>query len=139
MTSREIQRNDFVKSLHGLFRQQAQEAKSDHDRFVKQACTYIDDGLEDSECVELLIIDGLSREAAQRYVDMVHEQADEASSVCEYCFTFEDIRGRQYTSYDIGMTVTASSEDEAWGKAEYIMDVEPSLEIDRIISVDRTE
>lgn len=122
LTSRDIQRVTFVESLHDSMKKQASEVIADHNRFVVLATSYIEDGLKESECVELLMIDGLGREAAESYAAMAlsHEESTE-EQLPQYNFRFEE-NGRIWSSYDIGSVVEASSDDDAWEKAQAILD-----------------
>lgn len=135
VTPLDNQRNDFIQSLHDTFKKQTQQAMEDQKKFIRLASEYKEDGLDDSEIMELLIIDGLNREAASCYINMVEEGNIDSDTIGEYSFVFEDVRGRQYSSSDVGRTITASSEDEAWNEAESLIDDDPSLEIENIVSV----
>lgn len=138
-TNRESQRADFVDSLYKNLKQKAKAAVIQHNRISAIASTYLADGLDPQECVELLIIEGdLSRDAAAAYVNMA--QAENTGSDAEggeYSFQFEDIHGKVWSSHDIGMTVRASSYDEAWEKAEEIIFTNLSVDPDKVVSVDR--
>jgi len=121
LTSRDIQRVTFVESLYNSMKKQASKAIADHNRFVVLATSYIDDGLKESECVELLMIDGLGREAAESYATMAlsHEEARE-EQLPQYNFRFEE-NGKIWSSYDIGSVVEASNDDGAWEKAQDLL------------------
>lgn len=138
-TGREIQRVDFVDSLYKSLKQKAQQAQASQQRWLKMASVYLDDGMEISECVELLEIDGLSREAAQGYANMAMENRDVgADGEHEYTFQFEDSFGRVWNSADLGRIVRASTDDDAWRKAEDIVfsDVY-ECDPEKLISVNR--
>lgn len=138
-TGREIQRVDFVDSLYKSLKQKAHQAKASQERWLKMASTYLDDGMEISECIELLEIDGLSKEAAQGYANMaLANQIDDLDGEYEYSFQFEDSFGRIWSSSDLGKIVRASSDDDAWTKAESLVfsdvyDCEP----EKLIAVNR--
>jgi len=121
-TNRDIQRATFVESLHNSLNKQTAKAISEHKKYAKIAESYMNDGLDESECVELLVIDGINREAAESYVAMVKESNldQDIHSGIEYSFQFDD-NGLLMSSYDIGKTIIASSEDEAWTKAEEVL------------------
>jgi hypothetical protein len=137
-TNMDMQRADFVESLHNSLRKQAKQAINDHSRFVALADEYVKDGLEDSECIELLMIDGISKEAAEGYVTMAkNENVVEDSQGSEYSFQFEDSYGKIWSSFDLSKTVHASSDEEAWSKAAEIIDGQSNIESERIISVNR--
>jgi len=136
-TNRDIQRVTFVESLYTSLRKQAAQAMSDYKKFIIVANTYLEDGLEESECIGLLMIDGLAREAAESYVAMAlsdEEMGDDGLD--EYSFQVEDSYGKMWSSYDVGKTVRASSDDEAWEKAEELITAE-SESGQRILSVTR--
>lgn len=134
-TGRELQRSEFVDSLYNSLRKKTEAKIQDHKRLISLASTYVNDGLEDSECVELLMIEGgLSREAANGYVAMASElKIDEGQH--EYIFQFEDVNGKSWSSHDIGKVITASSDSEAWEKAEEVMQSNSVIEGDKITSV----
>ena len=141
-TNRDVQRATFVESLHislqHSLEKQASKALADHKTFVTLASVYIDDGLSEDECVELLMIDGLGREAAESYTSMVTSKEIEIESedFPEYSFQFEDSYGKIWSSYDIGKTVQATSDDDAWQKAEESVN-DSGLEMHKILSVSR--
>ena len=55
----------------------------------------------------------------------------------EYSFLFEDVYGKTWSSFDINKTLRASNDEDAWVKAEELMDQEISIESDKIISINR--
>lgn len=121
-TSQDMQRATFVESLHTSLKKQAEKAIVEQKKFITIAKSYVEDGLEEKECVELLMIDGLNREAAEGYVTMALSHKEEAAedTIKEYSFKFDD-NGKILCSYDIGKIIKASTEEEAWEKAEQIM------------------
>ena len=139
LTSMDKQRVDFVESLHNSLKKQAVKAIAEHKRFIALASSYVEDGLEESECVELLMIDGLSREASESYTAMVMSKETEQESPTEYSFQFEDIYGTRFSSYDIGKIIHAATDEEAWAKAEEIIEEETTIEPQKILSVTRVE
>jgi len=141
-TNRDMQRVTFVESLYNSLKKQTAIAISDHNKFIKVAKSYIDDGLEESECIELLMIDGLSRDAAESYASMVlSEEQREVDGLHEYAFQFEDIYGKRWSSFDIAKTVRAASEENAWEKADLLINEgrgnESGIEAEKIISINR--
>jgi len=138
-TNLDEQRVTFVESLYNSLKQQAAKALVDHHKLVAIASAYLDDGLEESECVELIMLDGISREGAEGYVAMAMNNEEENSNnkLPEYSFQFEDSYGKIWSSYDIDRTVRATSSEEAWEKAETIADASPDLEIQKVIAVTR--
>jgi len=137
-TSMDFQRVAFVESLHNSLRKQASEAIEDHQKFVTLASSYVKDGLEEYECVELLMIDGLAREAAESYTAMaVSEEEDIEEDLPEYTFQFEDSYGKIWSSYDVGKTIHASSDEDAWQKAESMLTEEASVEFQKMLSINR--
>lgn len=137
-TSRDIQRVTFVESLHNSLKKQASAALADHKRFVALANSYIEDGLEESECVELLMIDGLARESAESYATMALSQEEiKEEQLPQYNFSFEDAYGKIWSSYDIGKVVEASNDDQAWERAEELLTSETEVEFQKVLSVSR--
>ena len=145
ITNREIQRVTFVESLYNSIKKQTVKAIQDHNRFVTLAKSYVQDGLEQDECVELLMIDGLSREAAESYASMIlaEAQPEDNDGLHEYSFQFDDIYGKRWSSHDIGRMIKAASEEEAWERAEELLGsdkgIESGIEPDKVISVNRVE
>lgn len=136
-TGREIQRSEFVDSLYNSLRKKTAEKIENHKRLVAMASSYVHDGLENSECVELLMIEsGLSREAAAGYINMANE-LNSPEGQFEYSFQFEDTNGKSWSSHDIKKVVIASSDTEAWEKAEEIIESVSDIEGDRVTSVNR--
>lgn len=138
-TGRDIQRKDFVETLYKSLKKQAIQAVASQQKWIKLASEYLQDGMERDECVELLVIDGLSREAANGYVNMANDNGGDGS---EYTFQFEDTGGRIWSSVELGKVVTASSDADAWRKAEEILFSEVNLsdcEPERIISVNQVQ
>ena len=136
-TNRDVQRVTFVESLHNSLKKQATQAIADHKKFTILASNYVEDGLDAEETVELLMIDGLSREAAEGYVSMIHGDTEERDDdLVEYSFQFEDNYGKIWSSYDIGKTIRASDDNDAWAQAEEII-CEASEESQKLLSVSR--
>ena len=139
LTSNDLQRTAFVQSLHDQIRIQAKKALKDHDKFCALASEYVDDGLDRSECLELLIVDGLTREEADQYLNMIADQRQASSGCSDYSFMFEDSHGRVWSSCDLNLTVSAANEESAWAEAESFAYSKPDLEIESIISVERID
>jgi hypothetical protein len=140
ITNKDTQRNDFVKVLYDNLRKQTKSAIDEHTRFASRAISYIDDGLEPREVIELLILDGAPREAALRYVAMAEDRSSELSDtdgLHEYAFTFEDSYGKIWSSCEIRRTIKASCDEEAMQKAEEFLSDDMEYEIEKIISVER--
>ncbi len=133
-TNRDMQRLTFVESLHNSLRKQAVKAILDQNKFISLASNYVEDGLNDNECVELLMIDGLSREVAENYVLMAQSNIEEMNDLQDYSFQFEDESGRIWSSFDIDKTIKAINDNDAWEKAEGMLE-----EIDgiKIVSVQK--
>ena len=123
-TGMDFQRAAFVESLYSSLRKEASKAIEDRQKFIVLADSYVKDGLEEHECVELLMIDGLNREAAESYTAMAltNEEGSE-NALPEYTFQFEE-NGKILSSYDIGKIIKASSEKDAWEKAQLVLDEE---------------
>jgi hypothetical protein len=136
-TTRDIARTAFVESLYTNLKKQTASAIADHEKNINKARAYVSDGLDYDECVELLTIDGLNKDAAISYLAMVEANTTpvENDGRHEYCFQFEDIYGKLYSSYEIGKIVKASNEEEAWIQAESLMDGDEDFE--GIISINR--
>ena len=137
-TTEDLIRLSFVDSLYKQLRQQTKNAIQDHDRMVSKASLYLEDGLSESECSELLVIDGITREAAASYVQLAQENNPQIDGRHEYSFQFEDVYGKRYSSYDIGKTIRASSDEDAINEAErFLGSVTDEFEFDKIVSVTR--
>jgi len=129
----------FVESLYKQLRKDASKATQSRDKMIAKANNYLEDGATESECVELLIIDGIGRQSAESYVQLAKNNSkshlgDDSS---EYNFQFEDIYGKLWSSYDIHKVVYASNDRDAWELAEELIFSDPSIEPERVVSVDR--
>ena len=91
--NKDVRQATFIEELSGSLRKAAKTV-CDNKRFATLAQSYREDGLDDVECVELLMIDGLTREAAESCVVMVDNDIDGTSDLDEYGFQFEDEKGR---------------------------------------------
>ena len=137
-TNRDMQRVTFIESLHNSLKRQAAKAIIDQQNFVVIAGSYIRDGLEEPECVELLMIDGVPREAAEGYVAMAMEKEEgSGNDLPEYSFQFEDHHGKIWSSYDIDRTIKAANDNEAWETAESMIGFDPDMDGERVVSVTR--
>jgi len=136
-TGREIQRSEFVDSLYNNLRRKTAEKIENHKQLIAMASSYIKDGLEEPECIELLMIEnGLSREAAAGYVSMVKEMGIDDSQN-RYSFQFEDVAGKVWSSHDIGRIIVAYSDTDAWEKAEEIVESNPDMEGYTVIAINK--
>ena len=133
----DLRRVSFVESLYKELHLQTQSAKDDHDRLVAKASSYLEDGLTNSECRELLVIEGLNRASAESYIQLAQANKPQLDGQHQYSFQFEDVYGKVWSSYDINRVINASSEEEAWERAESAMLSDPSIEPEKVISVDR--
>jgi len=138
-TTRDIQRATFIESLHKSLKKQASQAIEEQNKFLKIATSYVADGLEESECIELLMIDGLSREAAESYTSMAlaSEEDDTVDDLGEYSFQFEDAYGKVWSSYDIGETVRAIDDNDAIEKADELLYASSDVGHNKVLSVSR--
>ena len=136
-TTRDIQRATFIEGLHNSLKKQAAEAIEDQKKFIALASSYIKDGLDESECVELLMIDGLSREASESYTSMVISEEVIEDTLDEYSFQFEDAFGKVWSSYDISRTIRASDDNDAVEKADELLLSFSDVEHTKILSVSR--
>jgi hypothetical protein len=144
LTARDIQRVTFVESLHNSLKKQTAKALADYNKFIALANSYIQDGLDEKECIELLMIDGLSREAAEGYTTMVQTKESGESDIqdenlAKYSFKFEDENGMVLSSYDIGKIIRASNDEEAWTRAEEVLNNESDNETQRLLSIHRID
>jgi hypothetical protein len=136
-TNIDEQRNTFIESLHASLKRQSQKAIKDNNKFIVVAKSYLDDGLDESECIELLMIDGINREAAEGYVSMAALNESQNYLNSEYFFKFEDSYGKIWNSLDINRTILAHNDNDAWNKIEELIDSDPSLEVQSVLSVNK--
>lgn len=139
-TGREVQRTDFVESLYNGLRKKTLTALNNHEKLISMATSFLGDGLEPQECEELLMIDaGISREAAQGYVHLARKDEIDEDAVVEgsheYSFQFEDENGTILSSYDIGRVIKASSEEDAWEKAEGLLQHIEAAELIKVTKI----
>jgi len=136
-TSRDAQRVSFVESLHSSLQKQTVKAMSEHNRLITLAKSYIEDGLSESESIELLMIDGLNRDASESYISLAMCEKEDEGELSEYSFQFEDDYGRIWSSYDLNKTVRASSNEEALQKISDLSDIDLDISLSRVVSVSR--
>ena len=138
-TNMDLQRTTFIESLYSSLKKQAAHALVEHDKLRALASSYLADGLEEAECVELLMIEGLERNSAESYtaLAMSNTEQDQIEGLSEYTFQFEDSSGKLWSSFDIGKTVKASSSDDAWAKTENMLFSSSGFETERVVSVTR--
>ena len=135
VTSIDVQRIAFIESLHSSLKKQASQAIAEQKRYASLAKSYLEDGLDQNEAVELLMIDGLSREAAEGYASMVEGDVQD-DNLHDYSFQYENNYGTLTSSYDIGKTVRAANDEEAWEKAQEVLENE-SVEAQKLLFVNR--
>ena len=134
-TNNDIRQATFIEGLSNSLKKAA-KVVCDNKKFITLARSYTIDGLNEGECIELLMIDGLSREVAESCLVVAENDIEESDIGEEYSFQFEDSDGRVYSSFDVNKTITASSEEEAFAKAEDSF-FEPEDEGIRVLSVSK--
>jgi hypothetical protein len=134
------QRTLFVDSLYAHLKKEAEKVKTEYNKFANTARDYVESGLSDSEAAELLVVDGLDRDAALSYVAMAKEMGDSSEGEeQEFSFVFEDIYGNVFSSHDIERTITASCDKEAFQKACSLIGDDNDYEIQSILSVEKVK
>jgi len=108
-TTDDMRRLTFVESLYKELRLEAKSAMAERDSTTLKAAIYLDDGATESEAVELLIIDGVSRDSAESYIQLAEASHISLDGQHEYSFQFEDIYGKTWSSYDINQVITLNS------------------------------
>lgn len=138
-TSRDLQRISFVESLYKNLNKKTQQTLAERNAWIAKAAQYVDDGMEKNECLELLMIDGLNKEAASGYVEMAFDNIEAEDMTGDtYSFQFEDVYGKIWSSNDIGKVVVANSDEVAWEKAEsFLFSENGEYEPERLISVNK--
>lgn len=126
----------FVENLYKNLRKETQSAFNFRNKILLRANNYLEDGVTEDECVELLVIDGVERPVAERYVQLAMSE-ESMGGQYRYSFQFEDIYGKLWSSYDIEKEICASNDEDAWEKAEETIFSDPSIEPERIVSIDR--
>lgn len=141
LTTRELQTADFAESLYKSLRKKAEKLLDEQESILSKTSGFLEDGLTEDECSELLIIEeGISREASLCYIDKVKSNYCCKDGLHEYSYSFEDTSGRVWSSFDINRNVYASSEEDAWTKiSEALDEAEEQIDFDHIISVDRLD
>lgn len=161
------QRTYFVNNLYNEMKKQDQKTKVEFEKFASLAEEYISDGLSEDEAIELLLVDGITREAANSYLDMAKDNLqedisnkanngfysekenleedynskfmDEEDNANQYSFIFEDSYGNVFSSYDIDEIITANCKKEAFKIASSFIGDENPYEIEKIISVEKID
>jgi hypothetical protein len=132
------QRTLFVDSLYSHLKKEAKSVKLEYNKFASLANDYVTSGLSESESVELLIVDGLDRDAAISYITMAQDMGvEETEEDAEFSFVFEDSYGNVFSSYDINKTIFASTKEEAWKKAYSMTGDDSEDEIHNILSINK--
>jgi len=132
------QRTLFVDSLYSHLKKEEERARTEYSKFASSAYNYITSGLSESEAVELLIVDGVDRDAARSYVTMAKDMGDvNSDGEQEYSFVFEDVYGNTFTSHDIDRTIFASSQSEAFTRACELIGDDNQFAIQSILSVEK--
>jgi len=144
------QRTFFVNNLYKSLRMEDKKAKCEYEKKASVALDYLNCGLSEEEAVELMIVDGLDRDAAKSYVVMAKDMSGESECVQkikdqdeegnlgkEYSFVFKDSYGNTFSSYDIDETITASSKKEAMKIAWSMTGDDNPYEIEEIITVEK--
>jgi hypothetical protein len=132
------QRTLFVDSLYAHLKKEAEKVKVEYKKHASTARDYIESGLSDSEAAELMVVDGLDRDAAFSYIAMAKEMGGSSNGEeREFSFVFEDIYGNVFSSHDISKTITASSNQEAFQKACTLIGDDNDYEIQSILSVEQ--
>ena len=132
------QRTLFVDSLYSHLKKEAKSIKLEYNKYASLASEYITSGLSESESVELLIVDGLDRDAAMSYITMAQDMGGEDNEEdTEFSFVFEDSYGNVFSSYDIDRTIFASTREEAWKKAYSLTGDDSEDEICNILSINK--
>jgi hypothetical protein len=140
-TAREVQRSLFARSLGQHLGQHLDEQltriAASQSKLLAAAKTYLNQGMSASETSELLVIDGFHRDAVQSCMAQMSEpHVETTDSSKRWGFDAENVHGAIYSSSDLQLSVEASSEEEAWEKAEArIATADASLNLERILSV----
>ena len=139
ITSLDRQRDDFITSLYSGLKKETANALKQHKKYASMAFSYVNDGLDNDEVVELLILDGLSREAASKYVNMAEDNRveDNDCGLNTYSFTYETSSGKLINSMEYGKVIKAGTDESAWEKAEELINNDMDLEAESIISINR--
>ena len=132
------QKTLFVDSLYAHLKKEAEKVKTEYTKYASTAREYLESGLSDLEAAELMIVDGLDRDAALGYIAMAKDVGGcDSGEDEEFSFVFEDTYGNIYSSHDINITITASNETDAFIQASSLIGDDNEYEIQNILSVDR--
>ena len=134
------EQSKLLHSVRGFGNKEAEKVKVEYNQYASTASSYMRSGLSESEAVELLIVDGLDRDAANSYITMAKDIGDVNivnEEEQEFSFVFEDSYGNVFTSHDIDKTIVASSEPEAFKKACALIGDDNQYEIRSIISIEK--
>ena len=116
-TGLNVQRALFLSNLREELDKASKAVRKDE--LVVTAQQYLDEGFTHSETTELLMADGFDADMAESCMASV-SRSNEVPEQGEpkWGFEIEDSYGRLISSHDMGISLTAASEDEAWEKAE---------------------
>ena len=133
-TSRTVQRAMFLDNLREQLDKMAVSCRKDE--LVKSAREYVSDGCSEVEVEELLVIDGFDRDMVKACVTGLFLEASESpSSSMQWGFDVEDSYGRITSHADLGIEITASTEQEATDKVSDIVSKSDDDASERVISV----
>lgn len=74
LTNIEKQSNDFADELYKKLIHDTKVAFKENKKFVVLASSYLSDGLTPEETIELLMVDGVTKDAANGYVQKVIDE-----------------------------------------------------------------
>ena len=134
-TVRNVQRSIFLHELRNhmdIMRSGTRRAE-----LVTSAEEYLREGLSESECKELLVMDGFNGDMVKSCVDDLCKSSEiSEDEEPRWGFELEDSHGNIISNADIGMVITAGNRTEAWEKVEATMSLkDPTERLLRVFKV----
>jgi hypothetical protein len=116
-TGLNVQRALFLSELRGELEKTAKDVRKDE--LVLTAERYLEEGFSAPETTELLVADGFDVDMAESCMESISTSPEPiVNEGNNWGFEVEDSYGRITSNRDLGITITASSEEEAWAQAE---------------------
>jgi len=137
-TSREIQRSIFSDSLFKELEAMERSTESRNTSLGIKAAEYRNEGLDPSDIVDMLILDGFPPALSRQYVET--STAASYIDMQEECplwdFLYEDASGRIWRGSQLGMTVTGEDREEAIKNAAALV-ASGDIQLERVIDAER--
>lgn len=132
----DFKKADFIENFYKILKSKNQSAIKENQKNISLMKKYISYGLEEGECIELFVSNGMNRNIADSYFKLAKEQNfDEQHNLKKYSFKFETEDQEIFNSFDIKKIIKASSYDEACDLAEKFLENSEDFSNCKLITV----